>query len=46
VRGIGFNFVGGAFYGRDAFHTTEREFLAEHVNADHVASGDVAKADA
>jgi len=31
VRGIGFNFVGGAFYGREGFHTTEREYIAEHV---------------
>lgn len=31
VRGIGFTFAGGAFYGKAAFHTTEREYLAEHV---------------
>lgn len=31
VRGIGFTFTGGAFYGRAGFHTTEREFLDTHV---------------
>ena len=31
VRGIGFTYVGGAFYGRAGFHTTEREYLSEHV---------------
>jgi hypothetical protein len=31
VRGIAFTYVGGAFYGKEGFHTTEREFIAEHV---------------
>jgi len=31
VRGIGFTFSGGAFYGKGDFHTTEREFVNEHV---------------
>jgi hypothetical protein len=41
VRGIGFTFAGGAFYGRDGFHTTEREYLAEHVG--DIRSDDVSK---
>jgi ribosomal protein L37AE/L43A len=41
VRGIGFSFAGGAFYGRDGFHTTEREYIAEHVGEDNIANGTV-----
>jgi len=44
VRGIGFTYVGGAFYGKDAFHVTEREYLAEHVGDPH--RDGIAKVDA
>jgi hypothetical protein len=41
VRGIGFTFVGGAFYGRDGFHTTKAEAIAEHVGEDNIRNGAV-----
>lgn len=41
VRGIGFCFVGGAYSGRADFHTTHREFVAEHVGEDKIRSGEV-----
>jgi hypothetical protein len=44
VRGIGFTFVGGAFYGREEFHTTKREALAEHVGEDNLRNGTVERA--
>jgi hypothetical protein len=41
VRGIAFTFTGGAFYGRERFHTTEREYLEQHVGSSRIAAGDV-----
>jgi hypothetical protein len=41
IRGIGFTFVGGAFYGREGFHTTRAEAIEEHVGVDRIRSGDV-----
>jgi hypothetical protein len=31
VHGIGFTYRGGAIVGHGGWHTTEREYLAEHV---------------
>lgn len=41
VAGIGFTFVGGAFYGRADFHTTNAEARATHVGEAAIANGDV-----
>ena len=41
VRGIGFTFTGGAFYGKDAFHTTNAEAVAEHLGADNIRNGTI-----
>jgi hypothetical protein len=33
--------VGGAFYGRGGFHTTNAEARAEHIGDDRIRDGDV-----
>jgi hypothetical protein len=44
VRGIGFTFVGGAFYGRAGFHTTNAEAVAEHIGEDNIRAEHVERA--
>lgn len=49
VASVGFSWKGGALYGKDGFHTTQREFLKEHTGNEFqkelAKRTDIAKAD-